>query len=145
MSQNGQKKSNPVEAISDIVVAETDLESGAEASDFENEFEDFQDEQAEQAPAQDEPQAAASGRAPPTRGLPQGRNISIHPFVVRAKGVKSSEVPHINKDNSPLSVLMLFFTQIFSCWWNRRTCTTSNTWKDKSDRAADCQTLRFWT
>ena len=27
--------------------------------------------------------------------------------------MKKSEVPHINKDSSPLSVLMLFFTEIF--------------------------------
>jgi len=27
--------------------------------------------------------------------------------------VKNSEAPHINKDSSPLSVLMLFFTEIF--------------------------------
>jgi hypothetical protein len=27
--------------------------------------------------------------------------------------VKKSEAPHINKDSSPLSVLMLFFTEIF--------------------------------
>jgi hypothetical protein len=30
-----------------------------------------------------------------------------------AKGVKKSETPHINKDSSPLSVLLLFFTEIF--------------------------------
>jgi len=30
-----------------------------------------------------------------------------------AKGVKKSEVPHINKDSSPLSVFMLFFTENF--------------------------------
>jgi len=27
--------------------------------------------------------------------------------------VKKSEAPHINKDNSPLSVLLMFFTEIF--------------------------------
>jgi len=36
-----------------------------------------------------------------------------HPFVGPAKGVKKSEAPHINKDSSPLSVLMLYFTEIF--------------------------------
>ena len=30
-----------------------------------------------------------------------------------AKGVKKSEAPHINKDSLPLSVLLLFFTEIF--------------------------------
>jgi hypothetical protein len=53
-----------------------------------------------------------SGRASPTWGPPQGRNINIHPFVGPAKGVKNSEAPHINKDSSPLSVLV-FPTQIF--------------------------------
>jgi len=32
----------------------------------------------------------------------------IHPFVSPAKGVKKNEAPHINKDSSPLSVLMFF-------------------------------------
>jgi len=41
------------------------------------------------------------------------RNTNIHPFVGPAKGVKKSEAAHINKDSSPLSVLMLFFTEIF--------------------------------
>jgi hypothetical protein len=54
-----------------------------------------------------------SGEASPTRGSPQRRNINIHPFVCPAKGVKNSEAPHINKDSSPKSVLMLFFTQNF--------------------------------
>jgi hypothetical protein len=49
----------------------------------------------------------------PTWGLPQGRNTNIHPFVGPAKGVKKSESPHINKDSSPLSVLMLFLIEIF--------------------------------
>jgi len=45
-------------------------------------------------------------------GLPQGRNTNIHRFVGPAKGVKKSQAQHINKDGSPLSVLM-FFTEIF--------------------------------
>jgi hypothetical protein len=104
-----------VEAINEMLVADTDSESGAKASDIENEFEDFEDkEQKEQALAQpDEAQAATSGRASPTWGLPQGKNIMIHPFVGPAKGLKNSEAPHIKKDSSPRSVLMLFFTQIF--------------------------------
>jgi hypothetical protein len=48
-----------------------------------------------------------------TWGLPQGRNIAVHPFIGPARGVKSNEAPHINKHSSPLSVLMLFFTEIF--------------------------------
>jgi hypothetical protein len=47
----------------------------------------------------------------PTWGPLQGRNTNIHPFVSPAKGLKKSEAPHINKDSSPLSVLM-YFTEI---------------------------------
>jgi hypothetical protein len=106
-------------ATSEILVADTDSESGAEASDVEDEFDEFEEEEEEeveqqqQASAQDESQAATSGRGLPTWGPPQGRNINIHPFVGPAKGVKSSEAPHINKASSPLAVLMLFFTEIF--------------------------------
>jgi hypothetical protein len=48
----------------------------------------------------------------PTWGPPQGTNTNIHPFVGPAKGVKKCEAPPINKDSSPLSVLM-FFTETF--------------------------------
>jgi hypothetical protein len=44
MSQNGKKTKLNVEAINEILVADTDSESGAEASDIENEFEAFEDE-----------------------------------------------------------------------------------------------------
>jgi hypothetical protein len=53
------------QAISEILVADTDSESGAEASDVEEEFFESEDEEYEplQASAQeDEPQAATSGR-----------------------------------------------------------------------------------
>jgi len=113
----GEKIRLDEEAISEILVADTDFESGSEASDFEDyleeeEEEDQQQQQQQQASAETETQAATSGGLP-TWGLPQGRNTNIHPFVGPAKGVKKSEAPHINKDSSPLSVLMLFFTEIF--------------------------------
>ena len=98
------------EAISEIVVADTDTESGSEASDFEDyleEEEEEEDPQQQQASAQVETQAATSGGLPDW-GPPQGRHTNIHPFVGPAKNV----APHINKDSSPLSVLM-FFTEIF--------------------------------
>jgi hypothetical protein len=41
------------------------------------------------------------------------RNTNIHPFVGPAKGVKKNKTPRNNKDSSSLSVLMLFFTEIF--------------------------------
>ena len=103
-------------AITEILVADTDSESGAEASD-DDEFYEFEEEEQEQeqetSAQEDEPQAATSGGGSPTWGPLQGRNIKIDPFVGPAKGLKNSEAPHINKDSSPLAVLMLFFTEIF--------------------------------
>ena len=64
-------------------------ESGAEASDVEDKFdeeEEQQQQQQQQASAEDEPQAAISGRGLPTWGLPQERNANIHPFVHPVKG-----------------------------------------------------------
>ena len=98
-------------AISKILVADTDSESGAEADDLEDEF--SESEELEALAQENEPQAATSGGGPPTWGPPQGRNIKIHPFVGPAKGLKNNKAPHINKDCSPLAVLMLFFTEIF--------------------------------
>ena len=91
----GEKNKLQEEAISEILVADNDLESGAEATNVEDYFEQ---QQQQQASAEVEPQAAASGGLP-TWGPPQGRNTNIHPFVGPAKGVKRSEAPHINKDN----------------------------------------------
>ena len=97
---------------SEILVADTDSESGAEASDLEDEFSESKEE-LEASAQEDEPQAATSGGGPTTWGPPQERNIKIHLFVGPAKGLKNSEAPHINKDSSPLAVFMLFFTDIF--------------------------------
>jgi len=99
-------------AISEKLVAHTDSESGAEASNLEDEFSESEEQEA--SAQEDEPQAATSGGRSPTWGPPQGRNIKIHLLVGPAKGLKNSEAPHINKDSSPLAVLMLFFTEIFS-------------------------------
>jgi len=103
------------ETISEILVADSDSESGAEASDVEDELEGGgEEEQEQQASAEeDKQQAETSGGRLPTWGPPQGRNKNIHPFVGPPKGVKKSEAPHINKDSSPLSVLRLFFAEIF--------------------------------
>jgi len=76
-------------AISEILVADTDSESGAEASDLEDEFSESKEEQ--QASAQeDEPEVATIGGGSPTWGPPQGRNIKFHPFVGPARGLKNS-------------------------------------------------------
>ena len=111
----GKKIKLDEEAIGEILVVDTDSESGSEASDFEDYSEEEEEEnpqQQQQASAQVETQAATSGGLPTWRP-PQGRNTNIHPFVGPAKGVEESEASHINKDSSPLSVLMLFFTEIF--------------------------------
>jgi hypothetical protein len=101
------------QAVSEVLVADTDSESGAEASDVKEEFFESEDEYEQASAQEDEPQAATSGGELPTWGPPQGRNTNIHPFVGPARGVKNSEAPYINKDSSPLSMLMLFFTQSF--------------------------------
>jgi len=110
----GKKIKLDEEVISEILVADTDSESSSEASDFEVPFEEEGEEkdQQQQATTEIKTQAATSDRLP-TWGPPQGRNTNINPIVSPAKGVKKSEAPHINKDSSPLSVLMLCFTEIF--------------------------------
>jgi hypothetical protein len=81
----GKKIKLEDEAISEILVADTDSESGAEASDVEDYFEEEDEEEEEeqqqqqQASAEVEPQAATSGGLP-TWGPPQGRNTNIYPF-----------------------------------------------------------------
>jgi hypothetical protein len=105
------------------LVAETGLESCAKASDFEDEFEEEeeverqrrqqQQQQQQQASAEEKPQAATTGGGLPIWRPLQGRNTNIYSFVGPVKGVKKSEALHIAKDSSPLSVLMLFFTEIF--------------------------------
>ena len=106
----GEKIKLKEEPISEILVADIDSESGAEASvgeaDFEEEAEEEQQQQQKEASAEVEPQAATSGGLP-TWGSLQGRNTNILPFVGPAKVVKKSEASHI-KDSSPLSVLMFF-------------------------------------
>jgi hypothetical protein len=104
------------QVISEILVADSDSESGYGASylevSFDEEEEERDQQQQQRASAEIETQAATSGELP-TWGPPQGRNTNIRPFIGPAKGVKKCEAPHINKDSSPLSVLMLFFTEIF--------------------------------
>jgi len=140
------------EAISEILVADTDSESGSESSDFDNYFEEEEEDEDQhqhhhhhrrQASAEIETQAATSGGLP-TWGPPHGRNANIHPFVGPAKGVKKIEAPHINKDSSPLSVLLLLFTEIFHLLVEQ-TNMYYQQHLDKPDLAADRLTLRCQT
>ena len=64
------KKKLDEPAISEIMVADTDSESGAEASDLEDEFSESEGE-LEASAQEDEPQAATSGGGPTTWRLPQ--------------------------------------------------------------------------
>jgi len=76
------------EAITEILVADTDSESGAEVSDVEEEEDEQQQQQQQiiqQASAQDKPQAATSGGVLPPSGPPQGRNINVHLSSVQQK------------------------------------------------------------
>ena len=75
-------------AISEILFADTDSESGAEASDVEDEFSESEEEQ-EALAQEDKPQAATSGGGSPTWGLPQGRNIKITRLLVQQKAWKT--------------------------------------------------------
>ena len=70
-------------------------------------------------------------------------NTNIHPFVSPAKGVKESEATHINKDSSPLSLLM-FSTEFFHLLIEQ-TSAYYQQHLDKLDLAADCLKLRCWT
>ena len=88
----GKKIKLNKQVVSEILVADSDSESGSEASNFEVSFEEEEEEetdqqQQQQASAEIETQAATNGGLP-TWGPPQGRNINIHPFVSPAKGVK---------------------------------------------------------
>jgi hypothetical protein len=95
----GNKIKFDEEAISEILVADSDSESGSETSDFKDYLEEEEEEEGQQqqhlqqASAEIKTQAAISGELP-TWGQPQGRNTSMHPFVSPEKGVKKSEVPH---------------------------------------------------
>ena len=72
----GKKIKLDESAISEILVADTDSESGAEATDLEDEFSESKE--LEASAQGDEPQAATIGGGSPTWGTPQGRNKKIH-------------------------------------------------------------------
>jgi hypothetical protein len=75
------------QAITEILVADTDSESGAEVRDVEEEEDEQQQQQIiiQQASAQDKPQAATSGGVLPSWEPPQGRKINVHLSSVQQK------------------------------------------------------------
>ena len=89
------------------MVADTDSESGAEASDVEDCFEERR---RWWRSAEVKPQAATSGGLP-TWGLSQ-EGTQIFVLLSVQQKVWKNEAAHIIKDSLPLSVLM-FFTEIF--------------------------------
>ena len=104
-----RKKIKLEDAISEILVADTDSESDAKATNVEDYFEDEEEEEQQQkqqlqASAEVEPQAATNGWLP-TWGLPQGKGTQIfnrllvqpiqqkvdHKFVFPPCGSKSTQ------------------------------------------------------
>jgi len=57
--------------------------------------------------------------------------------------VNKREAPHINKGSSPLSVLLMFFTEIFHLLVEQTNVYYQQA--DKPDPAANCLTLRCRT
>ena len=96
------------EAISEILVADTDRVSGAEASVVEDDFEE-QKQQKQKVSAVVKTQAAVSGQLP-TWELPQRRNTNIHPSVGPEKGVKKVRL-YTSTKTARHCVLMIFFTE----------------------------------
>jgi hypothetical protein len=98
------------EAITKILVADTDSESGAEVSDVEEEQQQQEKQLIQQASAQ------TTGRNKwqmiTTLGTASRKEHNCSTFRWSSKRCEKNEAPHINKDSSPLSVLM-FFTEIF--------------------------------
>ena len=89
----GEKITLDEVAIGEILVVDTDSESGSEASDFENDLEEEEEEedehhhhqqQQQQASAEIKIQAATSGVLP-TWGPPQGRNTNSSSFCRSSK------------------------------------------------------------
>jgi hypothetical protein len=98
----GRKRKLGEEAITEILVADTDSEPGSEASNFEDYLQEEggggEEEEEEEGEGgvgeegggeggEEEAQAVTSGGLP-TWGLPQGWNTNIHPFAGPAKGVE---------------------------------------------------------
>jgi len=115
------------EAITEILVADSDSESGAEVSNVVEEEEQQQQQQIlQQASAQDKPQAATSGRGLSPWGPPQGRNTNFHSFVSAAKGVKKVRLQTSTKTAHHCMCCCCFSQTFFISWWNRPTYITSN-------------------
>ena len=78
----GEKIKLDEPTISEILVADTDSESGAEGSDLEDEFSESEEE-LETSAQEDKPHAVTSGRGSPTWGPPKGRNRKIRLLVLQ--------------------------------------------------------------
>jgi len=70
--------------IIEILVAEAESETDAEASDLKDEFSEFEEEQKASA-QQDEPRATTSSESSLKWGPPQGRNLKSTRWVIQQK------------------------------------------------------------
>jgi hypothetical protein len=122
-------------AISEILVTDIDSESGAEAHDIEaysegeEEEEEAQQQQQQQQQQQhrhrrrrrrynnnNKPQQKSNHKLQQVADYQPAVRLKEHKYSSlrrSSKGCEKSEAPHISKDSSPLSVLMLFFTEMF--------------------------------
>jgi hypothetical protein len=114
LSNDQEKIKLEEEAISEILIDDTDSESCTEASNFEDNFEGGRVRRTTTTTTASLSRSRTTGcnKWRITNLRTTSRNTNIHPFVRPTKDVKKSDAPHINKDSSPLSVLM-FFTEIF--------------------------------
>ena len=120
----GKKITLDEEGISEILVADTNSESGSEASDFWKRFWRGGRRQSTPPPS---PLPLTTTTTSLSRYWNTGHNEwwitnlgttsrkehKYSSFCRSSKRCEKSEAPHINKDSSPLSVLMLFFTEMF--------------------------------
>jgi len=121
----GKKIKLDKEAISEILVADTDSESGSEASDFEDYLRGKKKKRINNNNNNNnnnnsKPQQKAKHRLQQVVDYQPGDCLKegTHIFILLP------EAPHINKDSC---CCCCFSQKFFICWLNRPTCTTSNT------------------
>jgi hypothetical protein len=52
-------------------------------------------------------------------GVPKGRRTPAKLSTVALGGSNKNETPSTSKDSTLLSVLMLYYTGVINCWWNK--------------------------
>jgi hypothetical protein len=69
--------------------------------------------------------------------------VDYQPGDCQWSSEKNSEAPHIKKDSSPLSVLMMFFTENFYLLVEQANLYYQQHLDSKPDLATDCLTLHL--